>query len=136
MKYIDLIDPTLLKESADKNVPFNVNHSLPRTVILPDMDLYYEFYRFVTNMACHPELEHKNTKQKKLRDVPMIVTYTPQEYEMVRCVAEKMGYKIEDISTSDSHEVPGGNTVSPVAKFNMSESHLDVMKSLFEHMLS
>ena len=122
----------IIAESAESDIPLGVRHTLPKTIILPDMDLYYEFYRFVTAMACHPELEKNPTKTKALRDVPMVVAYTPQEYEMVKAVAARMGQRIEEIAFDGSQEQPGGNTVSPVAKFHMSECHLDVMKALLE----
>lgn len=122
----------IIAESAESDIPLGVRYTLPKTIILPDMDLYYEFYRFVMAMACHPELEENPTKTKALRDVPMVVAYTPQEYEMVKAVAARMGQRIEEIAFNGSQEQPGGNTVSPVAKFHMSECHLDVMKALLE----
>lgn len=122
----------LIVESADSDIPLGTRYTLPKTVILPDMDLYYEFYRFVMAMACHPELEGNPDSIKPLRDVPMVVAYTPQEYEMVKAVAARMGQRIEEIAFDGSQESPGGNTVSPVAKFQMSECHLDVMKALLE----
>lgn len=126
----------IITESKDTDIPLGTRYTLPKTVILPDMDLYYEFYRFVMAMACHPELEKEPSSTKPLRDVPMVVAYTPQEYEMVKAVAARMGQRIEEIAFEGSQEQPGGNTVSPVAKFNMSECHLDVMKAIFERMES
>jgi len=122
----------LIVEATEADIPLGTRHTLPKTVILPDMDLYYEFYRFVTAMACHPELDRNPDKGRPLRDVPMVVAYTPQEYEMVKAVAARMGQRIEEIAFDGSQEIPGGNTVSPVAKFNMRECHLDVMKALLE----
>lgn len=121
-----------ITETTKSDIPMGTRHTLPRTVILPDMDLYYEFYRFVMAMACHPELENNPESIKPLRDVPMVVAYTPQEYEMIKAVAARMGQRIEEIAFDGSREPPGGNTVSPVAKFQMSECHLDVMKALLE----
>lgn len=124
----------IIVETEGSDVPLGTRYTLPKTVILPDMDLYYEFYRFVMAMACHPELEGKPESNKPLRDVPMVVAYTPQEYEMVKAVAARMGQRVEEIAFDGSMEAPGGNTVSPVAKFNMSESHIDVMKALLAEM--
>lgn len=123
----------LIVESKETDMPIGTRYTLPKTVILPDMDLYYEFYRFVMGMACHPELENHPPAAKPYRDVPLVVAYTPQEYEMVKAVAARMGQRIEEIS-GGSTEIPGGNTVSPVAKFNMSESHIDIMKALLAEM--
>lgn len=128
MRLVDLI------ESAESDIPLGTRYTLPKTVILPDMDLYYDFYRFVMAMASHPEIDSTKANSRPLRDIPMVVAYTPQEYEMVKAVAERMGQRIEEIAFEGSQEPPGGNTVSPVAKFHMSESHVDIMKSLLEHM--
>ena len=117
---------------TESDLPMGVRNTLPRTVILPDMDLYYDFYRFVSDMACHPEIEGTPKKRRSLRDVPLVVAYTPQEYEMVKAVAERMGQRMEEIAFEGSQEPPGGNTVSPVAKFHMSECHVDIMRALLE----
>lgn len=125
-----------LDEGTETDLPLGTRHTLPRTVILPDTDLYYEYYRFVTAMACHPELDPTVTDEKNLRDVPIIVAYSEQEYDMIKAVAARLGKKVEEIAFNGSKEPPGGNTVSPVAKFHMSECHMDVMKALLEHMES
>ncbi len=117
---------------TESDLPMGVRNTLPRTVILPDMDLYYDFYRFVSDMACHPEIEGTPKKRRSLRDVPLVVAYTQQEYEMVKAVAERMGQRMEEIAFEGSQEPPGGNTVSPVAKFHMSECHVDIMRALLE----
>lgn len=120
-----------LINEAETDLPMGTRYTLPRTVILPDTDLYYEYYRFVTAMACHPELDPSVTNERSLRDVPIIVAYSPQEYEMIKAVAARMGKKIEDISVG-SVEPPGGNTVSPVMKFRMDEKQMDILRALLE----
>lgn len=125
-----------LDESSETDLPLDVRHTLPRTVILPDTDLYYEYYRFLTAMACHPELDPAMANDRNLRDVPIIVAYTPQEYDMIQAVAKRMGKKVQEIAFDGSQEPPGGNTVSPVMKFHMSEAHLDVMRTLTEYVMS
>lgn len=115
----------LYKPITEAELPFGTNHTLPQSVIIPEMDLYYEFYKFVTNMACHPEIENGNYSKHAMRDIPVAVAYTPQEYEMIKATAERMGFKVEDIAYKKSTEPPGGNTVSPVMKFNMFESNED-----------
>jgi hypothetical protein len=96
------------------------------------MDLYYEYYKFVTAMASHPELDNAHTNDRPLRDVPMAVAYTPEEYDMIMATAKRMGFKAEDVSSDDSKEPPGGNTESPVMKFNMFESQAEQMRSILE----
>ena len=129
-----LSDIEPLYEDTVTNIHKDIRYTLPKTVIFPDMDLYYEYYKFVTAMASHPELDPEYFKTIPLRDVPIAIAYTPQEYEMIQAVAQRMGKKTEEIAFSGSKEPPGGNTVSPVMKFNMFESNADQMRSLIERL--
>lgn len=130
MRLRDLQEATTVK--AGLNIPDSVRYTMPRTVMFPDMDLYYEYYEFVKAMACHPELSDGITTDKNMRDVPIAVAYTPQEFEMIKAVAKRMGKKFVEIAFDGSKEAPGGNTVSPVMKFNMFESESDKMRTLME----
>lgn len=107
-----------LKEGRNK-MPHSMKFTMPQSVIIPDMDLYYEFYKFVTNMACHPELDNQMKGDNAMRDVPMAVAYTPQEFEMIKATAERMGFDISQVSFKNSEEPPGVNKTSPVMKFDM-----------------
>jgi hypothetical protein len=109
-----------------KELPFGINHTLPQTVAIPEMDLYYEFYKFVTNMACHPDTDNQ-MQTSAMRDIPVAVAYTPQEYDMIKDTAKRMGFDLEDVAYKKSQEPPGGNVVSPVMQFdtNMFESSED-----------
>jgi hypothetical protein len=120
-----------LKEEKSHNIPLGTRYTLPRTVIFPDMDLYYEYYKFVTAMASHPKLEdHATMLNKPLRDVPMAVAYSDAEFDMIMDVAKRMGKKAEEIAFDGSKEPPGANTTSPVMKFNMFESASEQMRKI------
>ena len=135
MRLRDLYEsPESSAELNDTNLPMGVRHSLPHTVIFPDMNHDWEFYQFVVAMAAHPELEDSFYKHRPLRDVPIAVAYTEQEFEMIKQVAKRMGKKWEEVAYKKSQEAPGVNTVSPVMKFNMTESHIDIMRALRETM--
>ena len=121
-----------LYENVGLNIPDSMRYTMPRTVIFPDMDLYYEYYDFLKAMACHPELDGVTLNDRTMRDVPIAVAYTPQEYEMIQAVAKRMGKKTEEIAFQGSTEPPGTQTVSPVMKFNMFESHTNAMRALME----
>lgn len=121
-----------INETAELNIPDAIRHTLPKTVIFPDMDLYYDYYKFVKAMACHPELNDKVIDDKTMRDVPVAVAYTPQEYDMIMSVAKRMGQKTEEIAFGGSQEPPGINTVSPVMKFDMFESNSEIMRGFIE----
>ena len=116
----------------ETNLPLGVRHTLPKTVIFPDMDGYYEFYKFVVAMAAHPELEDNFYKSRPLRDVPIAVAYSEQEFDMIKNVAQRLGKRWDEVAYSGSHEQPGINSVSPVMKYHMTESHIDIMKALLE----
>lgn len=135
MRLRDLNYTKPLKENIGDNIPIGMRKTLPTTYIIPDMDPYYEYYRFVTAMACHPELDNAFSDRLEMRDVPMIVAYTPQEEEMIKSVAARLGFEAKDISLGGSHEEEGGNTVSPVMNFNMTEAELDCLKALTEYVL-
>lgn len=120
-----------LNEAEHHNLPLDTRYTLPKTVIFPDMDLYYEYYKFVTAMASHPELEdHATMLDKPMRDVPMAVAYSQQEYDMIMDVAKRMGKKAEEVAFGGSMEPPGANTTSPVMKFNMFESDSEKMRKI------
>ncbi len=136
MRLRDLNYKKPLKENIADNIPIGIRKTLPTTFIIPDMDPYYEYYRFITALACHPELDSTFADKLEMRDVPMVVAYTPQEAEMIKAVAKRMGFEAKDISLGGSHEEEGGNVVSPVMKFNMSETHLDILKALTEYVTS
>jgi len=125
-------DPDRAYEYAETDLPIGVRHTLPHTFIFPDMDGYYEFYKFVVAMAAHPEIDPSFYHERNLRDVPIATAYSPQEAEMIKAVAKRMGKEVKEIAFAASREQPGVNTVSPVMKFHMSESHMDIMKALLE----
>jgi len=135
MRLIELYEsPKDSIELNGSNLPMGVRYSLPHTLIFPDMNNEWEFYQFAVAMAAHPEISDEFYKHRPLRDVPIAVAYTEQEYEMIKAVAKRMGKKVEEIAFKKSQESPGVNTVSPVMKFNMTESHIDIMKALYETM--
>ena len=135
MRLRDLYEsPEISVDHNDTNLPMGIRHSLPYTCIFPDMNNEWEFYQFVVGMGCYPNMSDDFYKTRPLRDVPIAVAYTEQEYEMIKAVAKRMGKKVEEIAFKKSQESPGVNTVSPVMKFNMTESHIDIMKALYETM--
>ena len=115
-----------LNEANDK-MPHSMKYTMPQSVIIPDMDLYYEFYKFVTNMACHPEIDKQMHGDNAMRDVPVAVAYTPQEFEMIKATAERMGFDLSTVAFEKSVEPPDTQITSPVMKFDLkiSESNED-----------
>lgn len=135
MKLRDLNYKKPLKENIADNIPTGIRKTLPATFVVPNLDPYYEYYRFVTALACHPDMGDEFKDNLVMRDTPFIVAYTPQEEEMIKAVAKRLGYDAQDVSFGGSQEEEGGNTVSPVMKFNMTEAELDCLQALTEYVL-
>lgn len=125
-----LHDLTVALTETDTNIPNSIRHTLPKTVLFPDMNNQYEFYKFVISLASHPEIDNTVTLTHPLRDVPIAVAYSEQEYEMIKAAAARLGKRTEEIAYGGSEEIPGNNTVSPVMKFSMIESHANIMRTL------
>jgi hypothetical protein len=92
----------------------------------------FEYYRFVVGMASHPEVDDKFYEPVLLRDIPMAVAYTKEEYDMIKAVAKRLGHKTEEISFGGSKEIPGIHTASPVMPFKMTEAQDDIARALLE----
>lgn len=105
-----------LFESEDADLPWGARETLPPSMIVPDLGNYYEFYRFVINLAGFPEKE--NTPDKSvIRDVPMIIPYSKIEHDSVEKVLRKMGKHPVHLTKQPSIEPKFVNKNSPVRKF-------------------
>lgn len=98
----------------DKNNLSHTHKSAIDTMLaIPNMDAYYEFYRFMNLTAGEPA--GQITPTGKLRDNPVALPYTEHDLKMIQNAAKKMGKTVEKLTTSGSNELTGTNTVSPVA---------------------
>lgn len=99
--------------NEDKNnLPPNAKTAMNRMVVMPDMDMFYEYYRFMNMTAGEPE--EKIPATGMLRDVPVALPYTEAEMVMINNAAKRMGRRVIDISKKGS-EAKETNTSSPVA---------------------
>ena len=108
------------KNRIKKGLPPSFQHSMPATHSFPDMDGYYQFYRFVVAMAGHPDNDSLPL-YSRMRDIPIAVAYTKQEHDMIHATAKRMGFKPDELAYEGSHELPDTYTKSPVMKFKMLE---------------
>ena len=108
------------KNPIRDGLPPSFQHSMPATHSFPDMDGYYQFYRFVVAMAGMPE-KNEVVDNIALRDIPIAVAYTKEEHDMIHAAAERMGIKPDELAYHGSHELPDTYTTSPVMKFHMPE---------------
>jgi hypothetical protein len=109
------------KNSIVQGLPPSFQHSMPATHSFPDMDPYYQFYRFVIAMAGHPD-DANSPLESRMRDIPIAVAYTKQEHDMIHAVAKRMGFKADELAYHGSRELPDTYTKSPVMKFKMDEN--------------
>jgi hypothetical protein len=81
---------------------------------VPEMDGFYEFYRFMNAAAAEPDKSIPSTGM--LRDNPVALPYTQHDYDMIKKAASKMGKTVKAVTPSGSNEINGTNSTSPVAK--------------------
>jgi len=103
-------------EQKEKTLHKGVTEALPPSIVIPGMDPYYEFYRFVISLAGFPGNDDPNT-MSVVRDHPIVVPYSKQELEAVEKILKKHGKKAEYLTTKPSTEQEDVQKVSPVRPF-------------------
>lgn len=103
-------------EQKEKTLHKGVTEALPPSLVIPGMDPYYEFYRFVISLAGFPANDDPNT-MSVVRDHPMVVPYSKQELEAVEKILLKHGRKAQYLTTKPSIESDDVNKNSPVRPF-------------------
>lgn len=81
-------------------------------LVMPEMNPYYEYYRFMTMTAGEPD--HKAPAKGQLRDVPAALAYTPQEMQMLQKALKRMGKKGKLVTGCGSREPNDTYVNSPV----------------------
>jgi hypothetical protein len=122
-----------LKESSSDPLHHGIKHTMPHSVVIPEMDEYYEYYRFATALAGCPDENNSHAHFLDLRDNPVAIAYTPQEMEMIMRTAKRLGFTPKDVAYPGATEIPGGNTVSPVMKFNAFDNLAEGMRAIIDH---
>ena len=102
-------------ESTSADLPAGSRDTLPASMMVPDLDPYYEFYRFVIALAGFPN--NDIPLDSIVRDQPMIVPYSKQEYEWVTKLLIKMGKHPKSLTHNPSTEMANVHKVSPVREF-------------------
>ena len=101
-------------ESTDY-VPWGLRETLPPSMTVPDMDPYYEYYRFLVAIAGYPTNELPT--EAMTRDVPFIVPYTPIEHKWTTDILKKLGKAPRHLTKKSSTEQLSVNTKSPIRPF-------------------
>ncbi len=103
-----------VKESS--MMPTHHSRPIKGGTIYPDMDQYYELYRFSLAMAQSGEDSPTLDPRKDLADAPMTLAYTDADAKIIAQAAKRMGKKGAKLTTSKSQELVDTNKKSPVAQ--------------------
>lgn len=102
-------------ESVEAPVPWSAREALPPSMTIPDMDPYYEYYRFLVTLAGHPSTP--SPSRSITRDIPFIVPYTPAEHKWVTSLLKSLGKTPAHLTKKPSIEPETVNIKSPVRPF-------------------
>jgi hypothetical protein len=105
----------ILESAGRAEIPPGAQETMPPSITVPDMDQYYEFYRFMVGIAGEPDREIPI--DGPVADGAVIAPYTKQELDHVLKVIKRMGKTAKFITKKPSIEPESTNTVSPVRKF-------------------
>lgn len=91
--------------------------SLPRARTIPNMDQYYEFYRFSIDMAQAGSDNGISNKGSAFptHDYVVALGYSDADDEIINKAIKKRGYKQTMTSSGRSQERPDVNAASPIA---------------------
>ena len=115
MKIVDLYKH-MIQEAQQRSAEHNLVHNMPTTVAFPDLDPYYDFYRFVVAMAGSPDPDTIHDDPKYLKNIPVAVAYTDVERDMIERVTKRLGIKHTVLTLGNSQELPDTHVHSPVAR--------------------
>ena len=99
--------------TENDNVPSNAKAAMNRMMVVPDMDMFYEYYRFMSMTAGEPDVKVPGFADN-FRDIPAALAYTDEERQMILNSLKRLGMKAKFVSSSGSSEVNNTNTKSPV----------------------
>ena len=100
---------------TEKKARIHPDHqsALGPSMVYPDMDMGYDYYRFMTRVAGYPEHIAPHDHEH-YRDYPVAAAYTQQELEMLKGSVKGTPWTGKVISDTDPHEPDSNNKVSPV----------------------
>ena len=103
----------LISEGKKSKTHPETQSTMPRSMVYPDMDSGYDYYRYMNIVAAHPH--HKAPHDHDhFRDHPLSVVYTPEEMEMLKQSFKGLGHKMKWITDKEPAEPDSVHKVSPV----------------------
>ena len=101
--------------SERKKVDTHPEHksTMPASMVYPDMDPGYDYYRFMNVVACngHHDAPHDHNH---FRDHPFASAYTDQERDMLDKSLRGLGHKVKWLTKEKGKEPDSVNKSSPV----------------------
>lgn len=83
-------------------------------MVMPELDQFYEFYRFMTAVAMAPD--HDPTTETDLANMPAAYAYTKADEEKLRHGLKILGKKGKWMTSGEASEPKDTGVHSPVAK--------------------
>jgi len=124
----------LLEASAPALSP-DIRSTISPTMTIPELvnsDTYKQ-YRYTLALAAAKAVQAGEVEfnaESSWNESLAAVAYTPEELEIIKLANKMTGVQGVMISDTPSSEPESVQTVSPVMKFNMFESHSESMRSL------
>ena len=124
-----------LLEASIPGLEPNVENTMTPTMVLPELinsDTYKQ-YRYVVALAAAGAVakgEVEFDSQSSWNESLAALAYTPEELEIINLANKMMGVEGVMLSKSKSHEPDDTHIVSPVMKFNMTESMRNTLDKL------
>lgn len=96
-----------------KNISPYTEKQLANIMVIPELDQYYEFYRFMIAAAMAPDSSPNGTPD--LANRPTAYAYTKHDEEKLKSALRHMNKKGKWLASGEAAEPSATNTVSPVA---------------------
>lgn len=104
-----------LSEAEQQLHPW-LDDTLNGALTFPNMDQYYDLYRFSVLIASADAQGNLANPTHVLRDHPMTIGYSKEDQEMITNTAKKLGKKTKKLTGYGSIDPKDTNTQSPVAQ--------------------
>jgi hypothetical protein len=104
------------KKTAVADVPHGVRETMPTTMVVPDINGDYNFYRLLVAIAGLPDRDDIPL-ESIVRDMPYFAPYSQVEHDMLDTMFKKMGKHPIHLTKKSSIEPPDTHKSSPVRQF-------------------
>lgn len=101
-----------ITEESSSIFPYDEKR-LANIMVMPELDQYYEFYRFMIAAACSPDAPSSDSH---LNDKPAAVAYTLEDEKKLKHALKLMGKKGKWMASGEAKEPNDTSTISPIAK--------------------